>query len=73
MDLFTLNRQARGQNHGALYSLIYSEDICLNYCCSFHTARFEKGVSGGQHKRDTKVQRIEGSFHKITPQNENNM
>lgn len=39
VDLFTLNRQARGQDHGALCSLIYSEDFCLNYCRSTRAAR----------------------------------
>lgn len=43
VDLFTLNRQAGGQNHGALYSLIYGEDLALNDCCSTRTARSERG------------------------------
>lgn len=57
VDLFTLNRQARGQNHGALYSLIYSEDFALNYCCSIHTARFERASQAASRNVTPRVQR----------------
>lgn len=67
MDLFTLNGQAGGQNDGALYSLIYGEDLALNDCCSPRTARSERASQAA--RAATPARRV--LTHETPPESKN--
>lgn len=65
VELFTLNT-GQGRCHGAVLLLIYSEDICLNYCYTFQVAHFQRAASAWWETWHRVMGRKNVNFQKIT-------